>query len=62
MNVAGVEVINNDGFGANTAGQTIFFNVSGGDANCNALLDTDNDGNADYLDYDDDGDGITDAA
>ncbi|TYA70181.1 LamG domain-containing protein [Seonamhaeicola marinus] len=58
--VAGVEVINNDGSGANTSGQTIFFNVSGGDATCNALLDTDEDGIVDYLDYDDDGDGLTD--
>ncbi|MFD2724967.1 LamG-like jellyroll fold domain-containing protein [Hyunsoonleella rubra] len=58
--VAGVEVINNDGSGASTTGQNIYFNVSGGDATCNGLLDTDNDGMVDYLDYDDDGDGITD--
>ncbi|NNC48997.1 MAG: hypothetical protein HKO01_00495, partial [Flaviramulus sp.] len=60
--VAGTEVINNDGSGADTAGDTIFFNVSGGDATCNAQLDTDGDGVIDKLDYDDDGDGITDAA
>jgi len=59
--VAGVEVINNDGSSASTSGDTIYFNVSGGDANCNTLLDTDSDGVVDYLDYDDDADGITDA-
>ncbi|MEN3323425.1 LamG domain-containing protein, partial [Mariniflexile soesokkakense] len=61
VKVDGVEVINNNGSGANTTGQIIYFNVAGGDAACNAQLDTDNDGIADYLDYDDDGDGITDA-
>ncbi|MGB5417397.1 MAG: hypothetical protein WBN21_01100, partial [Algibacter sp.] len=60
--VAGIEVINNNGSGANTTGQTIYFNVSGGDATCNAQLDTDGDGVIDKLDYDDDGDGITDAS
>ena len=62
VKVAGVEVINNNGSGATSTGQTIFFNVSGGNANCSSQLDTDNDGLADYLDYDDDGDGITDGA
>ena len=42
--VAGVEVINNNGSGANTSGQIIYFNVAGGDATCNGLLDTDGDG------------------
>ncbi|MEH6534859.1 MAG: LamG-like jellyroll fold domain-containing protein [Psychroserpens sp.] len=60
--VAGVEVINDDGSGANSSGETIYFNVTGGDVGCNSELDTDSDGIADYLDYDDDGDGITDAA
>ena len=62
VEVAGVTVINNSGSGANLSGQTIYFNVSGGDANCSSLLDTDSDGIIDNLDYDDDGDGITDAA
>lgn len=60
--VAGVEVINNNGSGASIIGKTINFNVSGGDANCNSLIDTDQDGVIDNLDYDDDGDGITDGA
>ena len=59
--VAGVEVINNNGIGANTTGQNLYFNVSGGDATCSAQPDTDGDGIIDNLDYDDDGDGITDA-
>ena len=58
--VAGTEVINNSGSTASTSGSTIYFNVSGGDATCNNQLDTDSDGVADYLDYDDDADGITD--
>ncbi len=58
--VAGTEVINNDGSSANSSGQTIYFNVNGGTAICNGLLDTDDDGILDYLDYDDDGDGISD--
>ncbi|MCF7559756.1 hypothetical protein L3X39_03835 [Sabulilitoribacter multivorans] len=58
--VAGVEVINNNGSGANTTGQTMYFNVSGGDANCNTQPDTDGDGIIDNLDYDDDADGIPD--
>ena len=58
--MAGVEVISDDGTSASTAGHTIYFNVSGGDTACSSELDTDNDGLADYLDYDDDGDGITD--
>ena len=60
--VAGTEEINDDGGNADLAGDTIFFDVSGGDATCNAQLDTDGDGVIDKLDYDDDGDGITDAA
>ena len=59
--VAGTEVLNNNGSTANTSGTIAYFNVSGGDATCNALLDTDQDGIIDNLDYDDDGDGITDA-
>ena len=62
VHVAGVEVINDTGGSANTTGHTIYFNVSGGDAACSSELDTDSDGLADYLDYDDDGDGITDGA
>ncbi|MBT8267424.1 MAG: hypothetical protein KJP20_12835, partial [Bacteroidia bacterium] len=62
VNVAGVEVINNNGSGATSAGQTIYFNVSGGNAECSSEPDMDQDGIADYLDYDDDGDGITDGA
>ncbi|WP_298893159.1 LamG-like jellyroll fold domain-containing protein [uncultured Psychroserpens sp.] len=62
VTVAGVQVINDNGTSASTTGSTVFFNVSGGDATCNAQLDTDQDGYADYLDYDDDGDGITDGA
>ncbi|WGD36002.1 LamG-like jellyroll fold domain-containing protein [Olleya sp. YS] len=58
--VAGTEVINNDGSNASSSGYDIYFNVSGGDATCNTLLDTDNDGIIDNLDYDDDGDGIVD--
>jgi hypothetical protein len=61
VRVDGTEVTNNNGSSANTTGQIIYFNVSGGDAACNALLDSDSDGVADYLDYDDDGDGIADA-
>ena len=60
VKVAGVEVIINNGSTANTAGRIIYFNVAGGDATCNSLLDTDGDGIIDNLDYDDDGDGITD--
>lgn len=62
VKVAGVTVINNDGTGATTAGQNLYFNVSGGAAECNAEPDMDQDGIADYLDYDDDGDGLTDGA
>ncbi|WP_372757043.1 LamG-like jellyroll fold domain-containing protein [Mariniflexile sp.] len=61
VKVGGVEVINDNGVGANATGKIVYFNVSGGDATCNAMLDTDGDGIPDYLDYDDDGDGITDA-
>ena len=60
VNVAGVTVIDNDGIGATSSGQKIYFNVSGGGAACSAEPDLDQDGIADYLDYDDDGDGITD--
>ena len=60
VKVAGVEVINNNGSTANTTGKIIYFNVAGGDATCNSLLDTDGDGVIDNLDYDDDGDGIPD--
>ena len=59
--VAGIEVINNNGSTADTSGQTIYFNVAGGDATCNAQVDTDEDGVIDKLDYDDDGDGIPDS-
>ncbi len=58
--VAGTEVINDNGSGASTTGQNIYFNVSGGDATCNAQPDTDGDSIIDNLDYDDDGDGIAD--
>ncbi|SEP89843.1 Por secretion system C-terminal sorting domain-containing protein [Hyunsoonleella jejuensis] len=59
--VAGTQVINNNGSGANTSGHNIYFNVSGGDANCSAQPDTDGDGIIDNLDYDDDADGISDS-
>ncbi len=62
VNVAGVDVVTDTGSSASTSGHTIYFNVSGGDAACSNELDTDNDRLADYLDYDDDGDGITDGA
>ncbi|NNK73158.1 MAG: hypothetical protein HKO94_08190, partial [Flavobacteriaceae bacterium] len=58
--VGGVEVLNNDGSGATSAGQSLYFNVSGGDAECNTQDDMDQDGRSDELDYDDDGDGLTD--
>ncbi|WP_418603151.1 LamG-like jellyroll fold domain-containing protein [Hwangdonia sp.] len=61
VEVAGIEILNNNGSSASASGDTLYFNVSGGDAVCNALTDTDGDGIADYLDYDDDADGITDA-
>ncbi|MCA0152209.1 LamG domain-containing protein, partial [Winogradskyella vincentii] len=60
VNVAGTQVIYDTGSLANTSGHQINFNVSGGDASCTSQLDTDQDGLADYLDYDDDGDGISD--
>ncbi|TBN03253.1 LamG domain-containing protein [Hyunsoonleella flava] len=61
VSVAGTEVINNNGSGANTTGQNIYFNVSGGDATCSAQPDTDGDSIIDNLDYDDDNDGIPDS-
>ena len=60
VTVAGIDVINDNGASASTSGSQLFFNVAGGDATCNTQLDTDQDGLADYLDYDDDGDGIPD--
>ncbi|RAJ12147.1 LamG-like jellyroll fold domain-containing protein [Olleya aquimaris] len=60
VTVAGTEVINDDGNNASNTGYNIYFNVSGGDATCNSLIDTDNDGIIDNLDYDDDNDGIVD--
>ena len=48
--VAGNEVINHDGSGASTSGRTIYFDVSGGDATCNSMIDTDSDGVIDNLD------------
>ncbi|SHJ19873.1 hypothetical protein SAMN05216261_3117, partial [Algibacter luteus] len=61
VKVDGTEVVNDTGTGANTTGQTIYFDVTGGDASCNSLPDLDQDGVPDYLDYDDDGDGILDS-
>ena len=61
VKIDGTEVVNDTGSGANTAGQTIFFDVSGGDAKCSSIPDLDQDGIGDYLDYDDDGDGIPDS-
>lgn len=60
VEVAGTTVINNNGYGATSSGQNLYFNVSGGAAACSAEPDMDQDGVADYLDYDDDGDGIPD--
>ncbi|MGB5419598.1 LamG domain-containing protein, partial [Algibacter sp.] len=61
VKIDGTEVVNDTGGGANTTGQIIYFNVSGGDAKCSSLPDLDQDGIPDYLDYDDDGDGIPDS-
>ena len=55
VKIDGTEVVNDTGSGANTAGQTIFFDVSGGDAKCSSIPDLDQDGIGEYLDYDDDG-------
>ncbi|WP_203256303.1 LamG domain-containing protein [Hyunsoonleella ulvae] len=61
VTVAGTEVINDNGSAANSTGHDIYFNVSGGDANCSSQPDTDGDSIIDNLDYDDDNDGIPDA-
>ncbi|XCF06244.1 LamG-like jellyroll fold domain-containing protein [Tamlana crocina] len=61
VEVDGVQVVNDNGAGATTSGQIIYFDVSGGDSTCNNIPDLDQDGVGDYLDYDDDGDGIPDA-
>ncbi|MBT8325157.1 MAG: LamG domain-containing protein, partial [Winogradskyella sp.] len=60
VKVAGTEVIFDDGKDASDTGEVIYFNVSGGEAECSSQPDQDQDGIADYLDYDDDGDGIPD--
>jgi hypothetical protein len=62
VKVNGAVVVDDRGTGANTSGQTIYFNVSGGDSTCNNAPDFDGDGIADNLDFDDDGDGIADSA
>ena len=58
VNVAGTDVITNDGTGASILGNTISFSVNSATV-CN-FPDTDGDGVIDFVDQDDDNDGILD--
>lgn len=60
VKVDGVEVLNNDGSTANISGQSFYFDVTSDGAYCNSLPDKDNDNVKDYLDQDDDNDGVLD--
>jgi len=60
VNVAGVDVLTDDGGNASTAGFQVDFNVNSSTF-CN-LPDTDGDGVIDLIDQDDDNDGILDIA
>ena len=60
VNVAGTDVLTNNGSSANSTGQTLSFSVNS--ATYCSYDDTDSDGVIDLIDLDDDNDGIVDVA